>query len=369
MRQVFLVIALLFSANDAALGESVPGADDPAFRVPFERALQGDDPTALQEIYAAAEAGNEAALRALPTVLNWLPPQGSFAEKKRYRSINGVPLDQAVAAVSPVAAAWNSGKGIEARPFDKRIESLANAGEIGKASTLYEAWSGQERFNVPVSPDATRIPLPVFALASQLAFRLAYTNEAADELFTVDLLRKDRFEAWLALGQLTQVGTTNPTRVPFLTKAATLLTRAGVDPSTSRTKMTEALALRNWYYASSDQKDPAQAEAVVTLLRGRPEFNRIEAFCGAACPETAQNCELAWLSVFSPDEGVSESLVPEVALISNNDFFATPRGASLIFPANLDMFARAGSLDRILAPAEKLDRCLADEARRSVKTR
>ena len=68
MRALVITACLLASAPSA---QTLPGADDPAFRAPFERALQADDPTALAEIHAAAEAGNLAALRALPAVLVW----------------------------------------------------------------------------------------------------------------------------------------------------------------------------------------------------------------------------------------------------------------------------------------------------------
>ena len=73
MRAVLLALFLATPGlTSPGLAEPVPGTDDPAFRAPFDRALQGDDPTALLELHAAAEAGNVAALLALPAASDWL---------------------------------------------------------------------------------------------------------------------------------------------------------------------------------------------------------------------------------------------------------------------------------------------------------
>ena len=68
MRAILLALVL---ATPAWAGPPA-GIDDPAFRAPFDRALQVDDPTALLELHAAAESGNTAALLALPAVGDWL---------------------------------------------------------------------------------------------------------------------------------------------------------------------------------------------------------------------------------------------------------------------------------------------------------
>ena len=363
MRLVLLAIGLSTCILNFALAEPVPGADDPAFLAPFQRALQGDDPTVLQEIHAAAEAGNEAALRALPTVLNWLPPSGSLAARKRYRTINTVPLDQAVATVSPVAAAWNSGKGIDAGALDKRADTLTAAGEFGKAAQLYLAWFAQSGFDPPVSPQSIRTQLPVFLLAERIASRLRHVNDPADDLSLQALLREDRFEGWLAAATLNRAANKN---VAHLKRIAKVIATAGISVPVAKAKMQDALRIRDWFFEMPDKKDPGLAAPVAELLRGTPDFAPIEAMCQAICPETAPACEAAWLAAFAATSVPNESLVPEVALISTQEFFATPRGKSLLFPGILDFYQKAGALDKLLGTASQLDACLVTAAQASL---
>lgn len=106
MRAVVLSCLLGLALAAPAQAEPVPGLEDPAFSQPFERALQGYDPSALRELHALAEAGNTAALLALPAVRIWVPPTGLLAEKNRFCTINGVRLADALAAAWPAAAAW-----------------------------------------------------------------------------------------------------------------------------------------------------------------------------------------------------------------------------------------------------------------------
>ncbi|MDZ7906259.1 MAG: hypothetical protein U5N55_11175 [Cypionkella sp.] len=130
MKFVFLT-AMLCSLGQLSHAEAIQGSDDPNFRAPFERLLQGDDPTAVAEIYAAAENGNHAALLALPAVLTWMPPEGTLAERKRFRMVGGVPLWEAVAAASPVWAAWANGGDVEAGPI---VPRMRNAYQGGRAA-------------------------------------------------------------------------------------------------------------------------------------------------------------------------------------------------------------------------------------------
>lgn len=366
MRHLLPGIALICCINTPAWSETIPGADDPAFRLPFERALQGDDPTALQDLYTAAENGNEAALRALPTVLNWLPPKGSLAEKKRYRAINGVPLDQAVAAVSPVAAAWNSGKGIEAGALDERAKTLAGAGEIGKAQALYQAWTAYVGLRLPIPLETADPPPALFLLTAMLGDRLLYANDPADNRIAAKLLREDRLEGWMVLATLFFADPASSSPRPDISKAAEIIAMAKIHPDLAVGKMKAALAVREWLVEWVGTRDPQNAEKIAAMFRGRPEFAPVEAYCHTTCPATTQACEAAWLFLSAPYSVESNSAVPEIALMSTEAFFASPRGVKLIFPqATIGNFAAVDMLEKFLISASKLDSCLSTAARAS----
>jgi hypothetical protein len=365
MRKVLPTLALLCGLPHPVWADPVPGADDPAFRLPFERALQGDDPTAVQEIHAAAEAGNEAALRALPTVLIWLPPKGTLAERNRYRKVNGVPVEEAVAAVSPVAAAWRGGRGDEAGPVLDRARMLGGAGEIGKAHALYRAWFG---YFVPAMPiRMTEPPPPLFLFSAILASRLVYANDPADGPFAAQLLRDDRMEGWLALHWFNLQGLSDIVPPGDHFTAEKIVLTANIEMDAAASKMQGAGAIVEWYRAAPGDRDPAMAAEVASVLRGRAEFAPVEAFCSATCPQTAPACEAAWLYLMAPYEVDSDSRVPEIALIATEDFFATPRGESLVIPRDIiagryDASVLGGFLDT----TNKLDACLARSVRSSL---
>ena len=366
MRILLLTIAIICGFDSPSWAEAISGADDPAFRAPFERALQGDDATALREIQAAAENGNEAALRALPSLLNWMPPQGTFAERKRFRAINGVPLEKAVAAVSPVAAAWSSGRTSDAGALDARAKKLVDAGETGKAHALYREWLSRTGLLLPISLKTAVPPPPLYLFTAMLVDRLTYGDDPADGHFLAELLRNDRPEGWLTMGALFFGRPSTPPQPGFLT-AEQIIASAEIDPFVAGTKMTNAREIIVWNQEWVGKRDPEKAGTAAAFLRGRPEFAPVEAFCRATCPDTAAACEAAWLFLSSPYEINSDASVPEVALISTDAFFATPRGARLIFPpATIGFYAKSGVLEKVLAPAATLDSCLADAARTAV---
>lgn len=114
------------------------GADDPAFRQPFERALQSDAPQALRDLHAAAKAGNTAALLALPTGSGWLRGTLPFADRKALSHVNGVPLAEAVTAADPTAALWNMGdRGTDPASQLQSSFGLYAAGEDDKATLQF----------------------------------------------------------------------------------------------------------------------------------------------------------------------------------------------------------------------------------------
>ncbi len=146
-------ILLAFFLVAPAVADPIQGLDDPAFRLPFDRALQGDDPTALKDLHAAAEAGNQAAILALPMVSDWLRATLPFAERKPLARVNGLPLAQAFAAAGPVAALWAMGDlGPDTDVLLDRAFALYDAGEPDKATQLFMSWVNQTGGHHPLPP-------------------------------------------------------------------------------------------------------------------------------------------------------------------------------------------------------------------------
>lgn len=359
MRGLLLVACLLATAPSA---QTIAGADDPAFRAPFDRALQGDDPTALAEVRAQAEAGNLAALRALPAMLVWLPPQGALADKALARTVNGASLDTALAAASPVAPAWDSGR----RTYDPvrlhaRIRTLFDAGEPGKASVLLSSWIDQYTSYSPIPLDLLDTPAPAYALGSLLAFQLLFHDDPADDARLATRLRGDRLEAWIAMATLVDIDATRAPDLRRSARIAAIFTATGLAPDDPR--LQDAAMIGDLIRSTPSKAPVTMAETVARLLRGRPEFLPVESFCNAACPQTAAACEVAWLQAFRHPFGARENAVPETALISTEAFFATPRGAKALFPSDLDVLQRSGHLEQTLRHLAKTDSCLAAQVR------
>jgi hypothetical protein len=363
MRNILLV-AMLSSLGQFGYAEVIKGSDDPTFRAPFERLLKGDDPAAVAEIHAAAENGNHAALLALPAVLTWMPPQGTLAERKRFRSVSGVPMWDAIAAVSPVGAAWANGGDSEAGPIGPRIDMLIKAGEPLKAQALYGIWLHEGLWSeIPL--DREIVPsLVMFSFL--LTDRLQRGHDPADSLFLAGLLAADRAEGWGTFVMLFMAEKTNPMPPDFL-NLDQIIIAANVDQNTAATKIRDSAEIRQWYHEWAGQKSPDFAAKAASVFRGRPEFSPIEAFCKATCAASAQSCEAAWLFLNAPYEVVSDNGVPEAVLVSTEDFFATPRGGDYIFPI-IRNYKKNGVLDMHLSKAESIDSCLVQAARDYVST-
>ncbi|MGL5008762.1 MAG: hypothetical protein ACRC6I_02680, partial [Paracoccaceae bacterium] len=251
---------VLFCAAPLA-AETIPGADDPAFRAPFERALQGDDPTARDDIRAAAEAGNLAALRAMPTVMNWFPPAGKLAERNRYRMINGQPLDPAVAAASPVAADWIGARAADYVNYPDRFTRLYTAGEVGKAADLYAAWVNHTNPAGPLPPGLADLPLPAYVFSLQISERLIYSDDPADDALIVQLLRDDRLEGWMAMANLAGLSSNEGPRLSKAPRIAAILAAAGVDQPSAMTRMQESLVIEGLLEPLPTNRNPADTAA------------------------------------------------------------------------------------------------------------
>lgn len=337
----------------------LPGADDPAFALPFARALAGDDPTALTELHAAATAGNQAALLSLPAVLLWLPPEGPLPTRNRFRKIGDTRLDDAVAAASAVMADWQGGLVDTPADLPARALRLYAADERGKADTLIGQWLNQTGGLGDWPAGLERAPLPALFLGLALRGRLEFAPTPEDEARLIALLREDRPGAWLALAGLT----TPPggTALPDPAQAGLWVQRAGLAPDHAAARLKAAHLVRLTQRPGALPLSPEQAEALRLWLTGQPDFAPVEILCALHCPDSAAACARAHVAALGPLARVTEASVPPVAVIRTQDFLATPRGLRVWLST---LASSPGWADRRSA-ATAIDACFGDLVARS----
>ena len=214
-----------------ALADPIPGADDPAFRAPFERALQGDDPTALTDLHAAAEAGNTAAVLALPAVSDWLRAKLPFSERKKLGRVNGTPIAEAYAAADPTAALWALGEpGTDMNALLNRAFGLYDAGEPDKATLLFSTWVNQTGGYETLPPGFFDRPVPPWLIAFVLRGRLidsGYGTREEGDAIVIDRLKANDPAAWIAVAGFAGLHRSDPppaeaARLPAIFQAAAL---------------------------------------------------------------------------------------------------------------------------------------------------
>jgi hypothetical protein len=354
-----ILLALLLAAPVQA---EIPGLDDPAFRAPFDRALQGDDPTALLDLHAAAESGNTAALLALPAVQYWLRSTLPFTDRKRLSRINGTPLAEAVAAADPTAALWNMGDpGTDMDALLQRAFGLYDAGEPDKATSLYMTWVNQTGGYGPLPPDFFDHPAPAWATALVLSGRLQDTVFAppseADALLA-ERLKADDPAAWIALAGFARLHRSDAPP-PDTARLTAIFASAGIPQDVAARRMQEAVPILK-VMRYEPQTDRSIAEAATASFRSEPEFLPLLSVCSAACPDTKDQCATAFLAGFGHPDGRATQVQPLVALISTEDFFASPRGRLLLLRSTAGVLGEDPGSAPSLAAARQIDACLAD---------
>lgn len=357
--RAFLVAVFLAAP---AWAEPVAGLDDPAFRAPFDRALQGDDPAAMADLHAAAEAGNTAALLALPSVLIWMPPTGTLAERNRFRRVGGVPLPEAVAAAHPAAALWAGGEpGQDMAALLGRAIGLYAAGEVDRATVLFLRWLGMTGGFGDLPPGFFDLPVPPQVMAQVLRGRLDRADrsppEAADALL-VDRLRADDPAAWIALAGF--AGLHAPGAAPPDTARLARIFRVAEVPQdvAARRMLAAAPVLRA--VMADPFLDPATAAEVTAIFRDDPTFGPVRALCAATCPATAEACATAYVAGFGHPVGRTTAAQPLAALMPSDAFHATPRGRLLSLQSLQGFVGEAPERSVHVKAARAIDGCLAD---------
>lgn len=354
-------VLLTFFLSMPALAEPLAGVDDPAFRAPFDRALQGDDPTALIDLHAAAEAGNTAAILALPPVSEWLRATLPFSERKKLGRINGTPIAEAYAAADPVAALWALGDiGNDMDALLQRAFALYDAGEPDKATSLYLTWLNQTGGYDDLPPGIFDHPAPPWAEAHLLRGRLidnGVTLPADGDALVVDRLKAKDPAVWFALAGFAGLHLADAPP-PDTARLAAIFKAAGIPQDEAARRMQDAVpVLKIMRY---DPVDPATAEAATAAFRTEPEFQSLLTVCATACPATQDQCATAFVAGFGHPYGRATTAQPLISLISTQDFFATPRGRLIFLRAAVTALGDNPAASPRLAAARQVDACLAD---------
>lgn len=354
-----VVLALVMVAP--ALAEPISGLDDPAFRAPFKRALQGDDPTALTEIHAAAEAGNQAALLALPAVSDWLRATLPFSERKLLGRVNGVPAAEAIAAADPVAALWAMGEyGNDMDALLARAFALYDAGEADKATSLFMTWVNQTGGYGPLPPGFFDHPVPAWAMGLVFWGRLndtGFSPPADSEAIIADRLKADDPAAWYALAGFAGLHRSDAQK-PDAARLAGILTAAGIPQDVAIRKMQAMVPMLK--VMRYEPVDPDTARAAMAAFSTEPEFQPLLALCAATCPDTALQCAAAFVAGFGHPFGRATLSQPLISVIPTTDFFASPRGRMVFLRSTIGRLGNDPASSPPVTAARKVDACLAD---------
>jgi hypothetical protein len=347
----------------SALAEPIQGIDDPAFRAPFERALQGDDLTALKDLHAAAEAGNQAAILALPFVSDWLRAAVPFAERTKLFYINDQPMPEAFAAADPIAALWNEADpGPDMDALLNRAFALYTVGEADKATGLFMTWLNQTGGYHTLPKDFFDHPVPPWAMAFVLRGRLAdlhYSPPVEANALLAERLKADDPAAWIALAAFAGLHRAAGVE-PDTARLAAILGAAGIPQDEAARRMQQTVPVLLALYRTDTALSRETAEAAAAAFKSEPEFEPLVATCAAACPASQEACVTAFVAGFGHPYGRATMAQPLASLISTEDFFATPRGRMILLRSTQGQLGDDPTTSPALAAAREIDECLAD---------
>ncbi|MBN8632190.1 MAG: hypothetical protein J0L76_15210 [Rhodobacterales bacterium] len=354
-----LLLAVILATPTQA--DPIPGFDDPAFQAPFQRALASDDPTALTDLHAAAEAGNTAALLALPPASEWLRAELPFTERRKLARVNGTPIAEAYIAADPVAALWRLGDiGSDTDALLARALGLYAANEPDKATSLYMTWLNITGGFDPLPAGFFDQPAPDWATAQILWGRLNATDmvpQVESDALVVERLKADDPAAWMALAGFASLHRSDGPPADTARLAA-IFSAAGIPQDEAARRMQSVVpVLKVMRY---EPVDLSIAKAAIETFRNEPEFEPLLAVCTSACPTTADDCTAAFVAGFGHPFGRATTSQPLTSLISTADFFATPRGRTLFLRSTAGAIGPDPATSKRLATTRAVNACLAD---------
>lgn len=351
-----------------ALAEQVAGIDDPAFRQPFESALQSNDPLAVIDLHKAASAGNTAALLALPAALDWFAKDVPSSIRRQLQYINGDLLFEATTGADPVAAAW----GMTGYALNSDMDALLDravtlyaAGEAEKGTAVFLTWQRETQAYTPLPPGFFDQPVPDWAVALHLQDRLTYVGgdyPAAAEALLAERLKLDDRAGWMGLALYSGLHLPPENRAKVdQQRIDRILSAAGYSPADGLARMEEVIPVLQALQQPRPTLSAEIALAATEHLADEPAFGPLKAFCTARCPETETTCAAAYVAAFGhPQQNIALDAQPFVALISQDAFFASPRGQKVL----LQSTQRLSGTNRADSPVQlamrQIDSCLAD---------
>lgn len=347
-----LLLALLLTAP--ALADPIPGADNPAFRAAMTTLLAKDDPAAVATLRELAEAGNSAALVALPLALQWVPPQGNLKEKNAQRRVGGINVQDAAIKVHEASALWNGGQFDDARLLPDRAAGLLVLGEREKSATLLYSWLNQTGGSGELPPDILSDDLPAmlgaFALADRLRHAMYFGGNPGEEAARLlSHMRENRLAAWVAYVHLLEGAP------EIFDTVGSPLADTGLSAADTEARIEDARAVRTVWRAFVIGEEPTPAATAIRareVLQGRAELLPLSQLCQAHCPDSITSCEAAALAYPGLIHPAFTILQPFADVVDPVEFAASDRGVFTLIRPRQDPAAAA---DR--ATAESLDAC------------
>lgn len=360
------LLTLLFAAP--ALAEQVAGIDDPAFRQPFEMALQADDPLAVIDLHKAASSGNTAALLALPAALDWFAKDVPSSVRRLLVFVNGVSVFDALAKADPVAAAWGMMGGVGTSDMDALLDrafTLYAAGDVEKGTALFLTWQSQAQAYAPLPPGFFDRPVPDWAVALHLKDRLTYVGgdyPAAAEALLAERLKLDDRAGWMGLVLYSALHLPPENRAQVdQQRIDRILSAAGYSPADGLARMAEVIPVLQALQRPRPILSAQTALAAASLLADEPAFRSLETFCQTRCSATTAACAAGYLAAFGhPQQNIALEAQPFVAVISQDAFFASPRGQKVILQSTQRLSGANRADSPVQLALQQIDTCLAD---------
>lgn len=347
LRWFCLILSLALPAG----AEPLPGQAEPAYQAALSRLLAADDPVALAQMHALAEAGNLAAILTLPTALTWFPGATDFQSRRALRRIGGDPLAAVAARHSAAAALWQGGA-ISALAADQlaRAVGLYDLGEAMKADALLTGWFNHMPLSAPLPKGFADLPAAP-ALKAIIVEARVRAGDAPAAALVQDWLDQGRIEGLLAQAGL------------------------GKAPAAGAGSL---LRDRLWFERPPTPLPPGTVDLMVARLLPLASYAPVRAWCAAQCPATASACAAAFLTMLGEIHPATPRATPLHAVMPEADFFATPRGEAVLLAAalhhrldiaRLDGFAGTLTDHPAFAAAAAGDTCFADGVRRVLARR
>ena len=341
-------LCLILSLALPAAAEPLQGQTEPAYQDAMSRLLTADDPAALADMHALAKAGNVAAIVTLPTALTWFPGAADYPGRLALRQIGGEPLATLAARHSPAAAHWQGGA-ISPLAADQlaRALGLYDLGEAMKADALLAGWFNHMPLAAPLPPGFADLQAAPALKAIIVEARVRAGDAQATALLQ-DWLRQNRIEGRLA--------------------------QAGLSPDGAEVAG-RLLRERLWSKRPATPLPPKTVALMVTHLLPLPSYAPVRAYCAAHCPDTAPACAADFITMLGEISPATGLATPLGEVISEAEFFASPRGEQVLLApalqhrldlARIDGFTGPLTAHPAFAAAAAGDSCFADGARRAL---